>query len=1044
MLFLVGIAVTASPLQAAEPAQDFLDNLRSKQYYDMALLYLDKMSGSDLVTNSFKNLIDYNKAIVLIEMSRQDRNTVTRSKKLNEAQALLEKFRKAFPNADESMAASNQLGNLLVERARIKSQQAKEDKTNQKALNDESRKLYVQAETVFEETREKTKKILETQFGRALDPKRDAPLIARRNKLRTDYLQSQLLVAALSEEIADTYDPKSAEFKTRLTKAAKDYGEIYEKYRTRLAGLYARLYQARAEQRLGKHDDAIAIFNELLDNPDDPEAFRTLKMKVFQLAANSWLAKNQPEVVVDKLGPFVARVSSKEGRLPEWLELKFRLAEAHKAFADNLAKKSPSDRQILVSRREAKILAFAVARDPGDFQAAARKLLTELPNVDLPDEGNGEPTNFVEARDAGKEALDKAQQYQQSLAVLTRKLKTTKDEETKANIQKQLESNKTGIPEETANAIKYFSLAMTLADENTKVEDINIVQYFLSYLHYTQKNYYEAATIGEFVARRYPQSTGARQCAKIAMAAWIKVYSDSKAANDPDLTFEQGQVVNVAEYIADQWPNEPEAGDAINTLIPFAIREGQLDKALSYLTKIPEDSLKRGEAELKTGQAIWGSFLQGSAEVRSWETGEGTPEGVDLAAKKAELDDLKQKAQSTLADGVQRMRERGDVSKTLATAGLSLAQIYVDTNQSQKAIELLEDQRIGALTLAKSSSPAIADATGFSTEAYKTALRAYVSSLADGDSAATIAKAKEVMAAMKKEMAAVPDGEKRLVSTYISLAQDLRKQMDIASGDSKKALASGFEAFLAQVSADSSDLNVLQWVAETFFNIGGSFADDPQQAANAKPYFEKAINTYQKILDKDAQDNSFLGDGLEIQTRMRIAQSKRQLGEHADFKDAVDSFESILKEKPMMLNVQVEAARTYQQWAKASKPELYKLAMGGARPDEDKKNVIWGWGKISQLTARNKAFSDTFHESRYNLALCRYRYSEKQDPKVKVDLLKQAERDIEITAKLYPNMGGEKWYAPYDALLKNIQKALGKKPVGLKSLSAEDKTAEAS
>ena len=39
--------------------------------------------------------------------------------------------------------------------------------------------------------------------------------------------------------------------------------------------------------------------------------------------------------------------------------------------------------------------------------------------------------------------------------------------------------------------------------------------------------------------------------------------------------------------------------------------------------------------------------------------------------------------------------------REFATAVLSLAQIYVDTNQAEKAVELLENDKIGALTLAQ-------------------------------------------------------------------------------------------------------------------------------------------------------------------------------------------------------------------------------------------------------------------------------------------------------------------------------------------------------
>src|SRR5206468_2853631 len=75
------------------------------------------------------------------------------------------------------------------------------------------------------------------------------------------------------------------------------------------------------------------------------------------------------------------------------------------------------------------------------------------------------------------------------------------------------------------------------------------------------------------------------------------------------------------------------------------------------------------------------------------------PEGVDLVSLKQELEELKARARKTLEDGIERMRKTGEVTRVLATAVLYLGQIYVDTNEAAKAIALLEDPKIGALTL---------------------------------------------------------------------------------------------------------------------------------------------------------------------------------------------------------------------------------------------------------------------------------------------------------------------------------------------------------
>src|SRR5205823_9323334 len=122
-----------------------------------------------------------------------------------------------------------------------------------------------------------------------------------------------------------------------------------------------------------------------------------------------------------------------------------------------------------------------------------------------------------------------------------------------------------------------------------------------------------------------------------------------------------------------------------------------------------------------------------------WENGvQPLPEGADLPAQKRELEELESKARQTLVDGVERMRKSGETSKVLATAVLSLAQIYVDTSEAEKAVALLEDPKIGVLTLVKNNDSAATD-EGVPEETYKTALRAYISSLAGkANAAATI------------------------------------------------------------------------------------------------------------------------------------------------------------------------------------------------------------------------------------------------------------------------------------------------------------------
>src|SRR4029078_11185689 len=128
------------------------------------------------------------------------------------------------------------------------------------------------------------------------------------------------------------------------------------------------------------------------------------------------------------------------------------------------------------------------------------------------------------------------------------------------------------------------------------------------------------------------------------------------------------------------------------------------------------------------------------------------PEADVVTKRKTELDELKKQAKTILTDGVSRMQAAGEVTNVVATPVLSLAQIYVDTNEPTKCVEKLEDPKLGVLTLIKAKHPST-QKEGFAIEAYKIALRAYISPLATSkDPAGTIKKAKEMMTNLKESM----------------------------------------------------------------------------------------------------------------------------------------------------------------------------------------------------------------------------------------------------------------------------------------------------
>lgn len=1043
-LFLGVLAVVlgagAPVVQGEEPAREFLEKLRERRYFDMALEYLARMETSPLATAELKTILPYERGVTLVQQASFTRDLPLRGKILDEAKQTLDAFLKQNGSHSLASAARSQLGNVIVERARMMVERSKAPgAANTAKLLQDAAALYDEAYKVFDNSRNAIGEQLKG-IPKVLDmrDKKQAALSDQRDQLRKDYLQTKLLAAAVLEEKADTAKEGSKEQKDMLLAAAKEYEQIYEDYRTYVAGLYARMYQARCYQRMKDFKEALTFYTDLLEQPDEPDAFRAIKTKALLLAMDCWLDPTQKKFVeaITQGSSWLDKQRPNETSDPEWLTLRLLVAKAHKQHADSLA---DTEKQKGESYKEAGKLAQVVARNDvaPDIKKQAEEFLASLPNF-RPSARAGEeivPRTFAEAQTAGNEAREEMTSAQTAVRLLTPKMQSSKEAKVKEELKKQVDDSQATMDAKRDLAFKYYRKALELAngDPEVSLDDLNIVRYFLCYLHFMREEYYDAAVVGEFVARKFPGHVGAKACAKIVMACYVKLYNTDPEANHD---FEADQLVAICDYITKAWPESSEASEALNTLIPFMINRGQLDQAEQYLAQIAPDAPQRGDAELKTGQAMWSSYLKGMAELQKWrrpvdDGGEAPPAGLDLAQREKELESLKQRAQKTLTDGVNRMRQSNKIDKTLAAAGLSLAQIYVDTNQADKAIQELEDPQIGALTLVKKNDPAT-QSPGYAEEAYKTALRAYIGSLpAAKDAGAVMDKAKGAMDDLKNVVLkdpADPDGRSKLVAIYVSLAHSVKRSIDLAASDeAKNALSNGFETFLRQIGRESTDVNTLNWVAVTFQNLAEAFDNGkyppPPKSLN---YYKEAVATYEGMLKKDQANDAFLEEKIEVHVMVELAKLKRRLGQ---FEDSLKLFATVLKDNPTMITIQVEAAQTYFERGRHEQAPYYRKSITGGFPGDNKQNIIWGWNRLGSIVLRYPQYMDYFFQARYNSAKALFEYGRAEKKRSDIEL---AKKYLIVTHQLYPKLAGpespESWRQRYNDLLADIQKALGDKP----------------
>ena len=506
--------------------------------------------------------------------------------------------------------------------------------------------------------------------------------------------------------------------------------------------------------------------------------------------------------------------------------------------------------------------ALFVFKQTGDLQAKARESVAKFGGPELAAESSKkEPKTFSEAKQAGARSWTPCRRR---MVVQTSRpeIAGEADAKVKADLQKQLEEAQETVRTSVQDATAYFRKALELAGREDSVDDLNIVRYFLCFLHFSADDFYDAGLLGEFVAQRYPDSSGP-PVRKIAMAAYLKLYAEIRRTTR---TSRSAQGHRHRQVHRQKWSDQPEAIDALNTLVPLMIKAGKLDAAEKYLNDIPPDSPKRGEAEIKTGQAMWSEYLKGMQEIRKWESGEeAKPDNVDLAAKKATLDQVKARAQKILEDGVKRMKGTGKVDESAATASLSLAQIYVDTGQADKAVTVLEDAQLGPLTLVKAGHSGRA-AGGLCRRNVQIGFaRVYFF-------AGRVGRRRHG----GQEGHRSDDGDEggdpqdQLIAIYVSLARDLEQQMKLATPEARTALSKGFETFLKQIRTTATDFSVLYWVADTFSGIAAGFDTSTQAkpvlTAEAKKYYEEALATYQTILEKVKFDDPKLK--TQIQLRM--------------------------------------------------------------------------------------------------------------------------------------------------------------------------------
>ena len=532
-----------------------LEALDERQMPDVSLWVLDRVARDAVAYPALAKEAPFRRATALVATSRLETDSKKRSQILDDAEREIDRFLEGGPAGEQAIDAYTQKGNLLVERGRSKIDQSKRAGEDAKARLAEAVKFFDDAirtlegkakkdeeitvaanaeDAVLKELRDVGRRLDELQGkGKAADGEdggkgkkpakpSDLRLIEqleeRQDRLRGQLLQTRLLVGSAYYEKSRALPTGSKEWKAALETSAVHFKELYDKYRTRGVGLFARYYQGRNELQLAQAEPKADEKKKLLDKAlltlsdvrglDGETGFvPTLRAKAVGSSLEGWLelkkyADKDFKEFDERLQKLVLAPVPAERLDADWLAMKYRAADWFAKAAEGQADKAKS-RPLL---QNAKKLALDIAKVNRDYAKEARVLLEQL-GKSLPDEAGDVADSFESAMDAVRLTLASMMEKQAAAKQAQAAGKAAEADAAAKAAAADRDKVMTGIRR---------ALPLATADD---LDAVNQARYMLTFMLYEGRRLHDAAALGSFLAERYPNAKGSRQAAKVAMAS---------------------------------------------------------------------------------------------------------------------------------------------------------------------------------------------------------------------------------------------------------------------------------------------------------------------------------------------------------------------------------------------------------------------------------------------------------------------------------------------------------------------------------------------
>ncbi|WP_437186428.1 hypothetical protein SH668x_003579 [Planctomicrobium sp. SH668] len=366
----------SSGVDAADLRGEFLQGVIQRQYYEIAQETLDSLKADLELPQDLQELLDLQQGLILRGLAATEASPENRKQMLEQACTCIGRFLAQHGDHPMRDRAKWAISESRIEQARSVVHSA--SSLTQEEMSEEVRfvlregihqaRLYLsQLNTLYQEQWEKYPLYIAAE---------DHSLKIARNQAFERYLRSQFDLAQCDYWESLTYPEVNAVRGRLLTRAGNAYGEIHQRYRSQLGGLYARLWQGKCYEALKSVEGtrlALGIYGEIIEHDGTSPSLISIKETalLFRLnCLNSKFRKDYQLVEIEALDWLDSHPERAETAAGLGIEWQLVVALARMSEEKEWARDTQRDFQMRALEHAAH-----VASVPNDNQTDARQMV---------------------------------------------------------------------------------------------------------------------------------------------------------------------------------------------------------------------------------------------------------------------------------------------------------------------------------------------------------------------------------------------------------------------------------------------------------------------------------------------------------------------------------------------------------------------------------------------------------------------------------------------------------------------------------------------